>query len=172
MEKYKKFVIPAIVLSVFMAIAIPLSVYILSLPVLQITYEDCSGFSSYQLTNCIAFYQRQGDLDVLQQDAQTALWILWTGLFIGGACSFFVFPRISLPPTLKVSILFLGLLSALLLAGLPLVLFAELIVNGFLFVLSLVIAFLAFELALVSPTKEVVDTVGNVFLFHEKSKHI
>ena len=156
MEKYKKFVIPAMVFTAFIAIAIPLSVYILSLPHSQIANEGCSGFSGDQLTNCLAYYQRQGDADVLQHYAQIALGILWIGLFMGVVCSFFVFSRISLSRTLKGSILFLGLLSALLIAGLPLILFTELIVNGFLFALSLVIGFLTIELALVSPTKEVV----------------
>lgn len=158
MGKYKKFVIPTIVLSVFIAIAMSLSEYILSLPFLQIAAEGCSGFSGYQLTNCIAFYQRQGEVGILQYYAQTALWILWIGLFIGGACSFFVFPRISLSSTLKVYILFLSLLSALILAGLPLILFTELIINGFIFALSLVIVFLSLELALISPTKKIVAT--------------
>jgi len=157
MGKYKKFVIPTGVLSVFIAIAMLLSGYILSLPLSQITDEDCSGFSGYQLTNCLAFYQRQGDVGILQYYAQIALWLLWIGLFIGGACSFFVFPRISLPHTLKVSILFLGFLSALLIAGLPLILFTELIINGFIFALSLVIVFLSLELALVSSTREVIN---------------
>ena len=158
MKKYKKFAIPTIVFSIFIVIAILLSLYILSLPLSQITNGDCSGFSDYQLTNCIAFYERQGDIDVVQQYAQTAFWMLWTGLFVGATCSFFVFPRISLPYRLKVDILFLGLLTALLIAGLPLALFTKPIINGFLFALSLIIGFLVFELVLVTPTKEVVAT--------------
>ena len=153
MGKNQKFINPAIIFSIFFTAAIPLSGYILSLPLSQITGEGCSGFLGYQLINCIAFYQRQGDVDVLQQYAQTALWILWIGLFIGGACSFFVLPRIALPRTLKVNILVFGLLSALLLASFSLILYPELIFNGFIFALSLVIGFVALELALVSPTK-------------------
>lgn len=162
MKKYKKFIITTIVLSVFIAIAIPLSLYILSLPILQITGEGCSGFSGYQLTNCIAFYQRKGDLGILQQYAQIALCVLWIGLCIGGACSFFVFPRVSLPGILKVNVLFLGLLGAFLIAGLPLILFTELIFNGIIFALSVVISFLTLELVLVSPRKEVITTEASV----------
>lgn len=158
MGKYKKKIISALILSIFIIIAIPLSAYILSLPVSQITERVCRSFAGYHLTNCIAYYQRQGYGDVLQHYADAALLILWIGLFIGGACSFFVFPRISLLRTLKVYTLVLGLLITLLLACLPLILFTELIVNGFIFALSFETGFLAFELALVSSTKGIVAT--------------
>jgi hypothetical protein len=158
MEKYKKFIVPALVFGVFIVTAIPVSLYILSLPLSQITGEGCSGFSGYQLSNCIAFYQRQGDVGVLQHYAQIALGMLWIGLSTGGVCTFFVFPRISLSGTLKGILLFIGLLSALLLAAAPLYLFAELITYGFCFALALVIGCLALELFLVSPAKEVVAT--------------
>ena len=154
MKKKTTFIIPAIACSLFIAIAIYLSVYILSLPLSQITNDGCSGFSGYQLNNCIAYYQRLGEVATLQQEAQTSLWMLWTGLFIGSVCSFLVFPRISLSRTRKAILLFLGLLGALLLAGLPLILFTQIIINGFIFGLSLVIAFLTFELVLISGTKE------------------
>jgi hypothetical protein len=159
MVKYKKIIIPAIVFGVFIVSAIPVSLYILSLPLSQITGTGCRGFSGYQLSNCIAFYQRQGeDLDVLQQYAQIALWTLWIGLFTGGVCTFFVFPRIPLSGTLKGILLFIGLLSALLLASTPLYLFTKLIIYGFCFALSLIIGCLAIEIFLVSPTKKVAST--------------
>jgi len=161
MGKHKKF-IPALILSVFIIMAIPLSVYILSLPVAQITNEGCRGFSGYHLTNCIAYYQRQGYESVLQHYADAALMTLWIGLFTGGGCSFFVFPRFSLSRTLKVYILVLGLLITLFLACLPLILFAELIFNGLIFALSLIMGFLACELALVSSTKRSVTIEGLV----------
>lgn len=153
MEIYKKFVVPALVWCVFIVIAIPLSAFILSLPLAQITEEGCSGFSGYQLTNCLAFYQREGDLEVLQNYAQAAIWILWIGLLLGGACSLIVLPHMAIPRTQKVIIPLLGLLTALLLAGLPLILFTELTVNGLIFALSLVCAFLSLEIGLASPTK-------------------
>jgi hypothetical protein len=156
MGKYKKFVIPAGVFGLFIVLAILISIYTLSLPLKEITNEGCQGFSSYQLDNCIAYYQRVGDLAILQRDAKIALWILWLGLLAGAACSFYLFPRILLSNAWKVNILFLGLLVALLVAGLPLILFTDLIANGFIFALSLVIAFLTLELVLVSSTKEVV----------------
>ncbi len=151
-------IVPAIVFGVFIVIAIPVSLYILSLPLSQITGGVCSSFSGYQLSNCVAFYQRQGGADVLQQYAQIALWTLWIGLFTGGVCTFFVFPRISLSGTLKGILLFIGLLSALLLASTPLYLFAKLTTYGFYFALSLIIGCLALEIFLVSPTKEVAST--------------
>ncbi len=130
MEKYKKFIVPAIALGVFIGIAIPVTLYILSLPLSQIASNGCRGFSGYQLSNCIAYYQRQGDLGVLQLYAQIALWTLWIGLFTGGVCTFFVFPRI----------------------------YAEPMTYGFCFALSLVIGCLALGLFLVSPTKGAVAT--------------
>ncbi len=158
MEKYKKFVIPTMILSTFIVIAIPLSIYILSLPLSQIADEGCRGFSGYHLTNCIAYYQREGHVSVLQHYANAALWLLWIGLFIVGVCSFFVFPLISFTRTLQVYILVLGLLITLLLACLPLILFAEPVSNGFIFAFALVIGLLAFELAFVSSTKKAIAT--------------
>jgi hypothetical protein len=154
MGKYKRIVVPALVLGAFIALAIPLSVYILSLPFSQIASNGCSDFSDYQLANCMAFYQRQGDVEALQAAAQTALGILWVGLFLGGIGSFFVFPRFSLSRTRKAVILFLGLLGALLLAGLPLILSLEMVTNGYIFALSLLIGFLAFALTMATPTEE------------------
>jgi hypothetical protein len=158
MEQDKQLIVPAIVFGMLIIIAIPVSLYILSLPLSQITGEGCRGFSGYQLSNCIAYYQRQGDVGVLQQDVQIALWTLWIGLLTGGVCTFFVFPRISLSATLKGILLFIGLLSAFLLASAPLYLFAELITYAYCFALSLIIGCLALELFLVSPTKKVVAT--------------
>lgn len=152
MRTYKNS-IRATILSVFIASAIALSIYILSLPLTQIAHEGCNGFAGYHLTNCIAYYQRIGTVSVLQHYAYTALSILWSGVLIGSACSFFVFPRICFTRTLQVYIVFLGLLTTLLLICLPLILFTELSINGCIFALSLVIGFLACELALISKTK-------------------
>lgn len=152
METYKKWLIPALISAVFVIIAILLSLYILSLPLATITSKGCAGFSGYQLGNCIAYYQRLGDVATLQQDAEIALWILWCGLITGTACSFSVFPRISLSRTLKTNILLSGLLLALLLAGLPFFLLTDLIINGFIFTLSFLVIFLTIELTLISST--------------------
>lgn len=154
MGKEKKWMIPALVCAIFVVIAAILSWYILSLPLAQITSEGCSGFSSYQLDNCIAYYQRTGDVAMLQHDAYVALLLLWGALFVGAACSFSVFPRISLSRVWKMNMLFSGSLIALLIAGLPLVLFTDLITDGFIFALSLVIGFLALEFALGTSTRE------------------
>jgi len=163
-KKYKKLITSAGICSVFIALAIPLHFYILSLPLTQIAEGNCSDFSGYHLANCIAFYQRKGDVEALQEYAYAALWILWAGLFIGGVCSFFVFPRFALSLTLKVYILVFGLLIALLLACIPLILFAELITDGFIFTLSLVTGLLTVELALVSSTRRVISMVEPVAL--------
>lgn len=158
MEKYKKFIVPALVFGMFIVIAVPVSLYILSIPLSQIAREECSGFSGYQLSNCIAYYERQGSLDVLQQNAQIALGMLWIGLITSGVCTFFVFPRIALSDSLKGILLVIGLLSAFLLVSTPLYLFAELITYGFCFAISLVLGCLALELFLVSSTKVVIAT--------------
>lgn len=157
MGNYRKFTLPALVFAVFVMVAIPISRYILSLPVSQIMNEGCSGFSSYQLTNCIAYYQRLGDIAILQWYAQMALWILWAGLFAGAACSFYLFPRISLSSIWKVNFLFLGFLIALLIAGLPLLLSFELIMNAFLFAFSLIIGLFTLELTLVSSISQAIS---------------
>lgn len=150
---YKKWILPTIILGVFVAIAIPLSISILSLPLVQIAQEGCRGFSSYHLTNCIAYYQRTGAVSGLHFYTYLALSILWIGLLVVGVSTFLVFPRISFTRTLQAYILFLGLLATLLLICLPLILFTELIVNGCIYALSLVIGFLACELAVVSKAK-------------------
>lgn len=154
MGKHKKWMIPALLLTLFVIIAIFLSLYILSLPLATITSQGCAGFSNYQLGNCIAYYQRLGDVATLQQEAEIALWILWFGLIAGLVCSFCVFPCISLSRTLKTNILLFGLLLALLLAGLPFFLLTDLIINGFIFTLSFLVIFLTVGLPLISSTNE------------------
>lgn len=157
MGKYRKWMIPALVFAAFGIIALFLSWYILSLPLAEITSEECNGFSSYQLGNCIAYYQRIGDVAILQRNARIALFLLWAALFAGAACSFSVFPRISLSRRWKGNMLVSGFLGALLIAGLPLVFFTDLVSNGFIFALSLLIGFLTLELTLVSSTKETIS---------------
>ena len=154
MGKYKKRMLPAGIAGIFIVLAVPLSLYILSLPLQEIRNEGCNGFSTYQLANCIAYYQRLGDVALLQRAAQTSLWVLWSGLFLGVLCSCYLFPRLSLSSTSKVSILFLGFLIASLLAGFPLILLSDLLINGLFFALALIIGFLTLELTLVSALRE------------------
>lgn len=153
MRTYSKRLVPLTILSVFITLAILLSIYIVSLPLVQITHEGCNGFSGYHLTNCIAYYQRIGTLHDLQRYVYLALALLWSGVLIASICAFFVFPRIFLTRTLRAYIVFLGLLTMVLLICLPLILFTELVINGCIYALALVIGFLACELALVSKTK-------------------